>query len=143
MLPIASALLLAAPAEAYVYVGNPPLTLQVVRTEGDLVAGSAVLLGVRVHTCGGGYTDYLVDEGIDPTETWTTTIAGGDLCGVTVRWDSDVLVATSSFEVRYEYPTSAIVLTGAAYDPVALAPLVVESGTFSGSSPKVRVTLGG
>jgi hypothetical protein len=141
MLPFITAL--TAPAAAYVYIGNPPLTVQVLRSEGDLTSGSAWLRGVRVHTCGGGYTDYTADVAIDPTEGWSTTITGGDLCGVTVRWETDVVVASSAFELAYEYPTSAVELTGSAYDQVALTPFVVESGTFSGSNPKVRITIGG
>ena len=141
MLPFITALY-AAPAEAYVYVGNPVLGIRIVRTEGDLVSGSAWLTGVRVHHCGGGYDDYAADELVDPTDGWSTTIEGGDLCGVTVRWDSDVLVDSSSFELRYEYPSTSIVLTGASSDETALTPFVTVSGTFSGSTPELSVTIG-
>ncbi len=128
-------------AHAFVYVGNPPLTLQVVREEGDLSSGSVEVTGVRVHRCGGGYTDYPIDELVDPTEPQTLVIAGGDLCAVSVGWSTDLVVASAAFEVRYEHAWTTVLLTGAARDEAELAPLVVDSGTFTGSEPALRVTI--
>ena len=128
-------------ASAYVYAGNPALTIHVERNEADLLAGSGVLKGVRVYICGGGYDDYEVDESIDPVEGWSTTIEGGDLCGVAVRWDSDVDLWATSFSVRYEELVTAVTLTGASSDDVAFTPLVVTAGTFSGSAPRLVVTI--
>ncbi|MCB9687906.1 MAG: hypothetical protein H6735_22890 [Alphaproteobacteria bacterium] len=133
--------LLATPAQAFVYVGNPPLTLQVVRDEADLTSGSVDLLGVRVHKCAGGYDDYEIDEVVDPTEPFTVTIAGGNLCAVTVGWSSDLTVTNGSFVLRYEYAYTTVMLSGAAYDEEPLVPFVVDSGTFSGSKPDLRITI--
>jgi hypothetical protein len=138
---VALLFLLFLPAHAYVYVGNPPLTVRIVRPEGDLASGSVWLLGIRVHKCGGGYDEYAADLLIDPTDGWSTQIAGGNLCSVSVRWFSDVLVLSETFEIRYEYPTTQVQLTGAAYDQSALSPFVVESGSFFGSPPQVQITI--
>ncbi len=48
-------------AHAWIYVGNPKLTVEVNRPEGDFVSGSVDLHQVRMHLCAGGYTTYAVD----------------------------------------------------------------------------------
>ena len=71
-------LALASSAHAFVFIGNPKLHLEVSRAEADLTGGDAYVDLVRVHACGGGYTDYAVEQWVDPTDGWDTTIAGGD-----------------------------------------------------------------
>lgn len=133
---------LSSQAQAYVYIGNPPLKLKVVRAEGDLISGDAVLEGVRVYYCGGGYDDYEANVSIDPTQVWTTTITGGDLCSISARWDSDVTVGSSAFEVRYEGLVTSITLTGATVDTTQWSSVQVDSGTFTGSLPQLAVQIG-
>lgn len=126
------------PAHAYVYWGNPEFKLSIDRTEGDLVSGVADLAGIRVHKCGGGYTDYVADETIDPIVPWTTTIEGGDLCAVEVLWDSVVQVWSSAFALKSNSASHVFYLEGATAQ-VPLTPFVVTGGTFSGSTPNIHV----
>src|SRR5262245_55895116 len=89
-------LLVASPAEAIIYVGNPVnLSFYVDRAQHDLVEGSVVLDTVRVRACGGGYTDYEVDALIDPVAGYDLDIAGGDYCGVSLYWSTDMELEVS------------------------------------------------
>lgn len=141
MIQLALLLALTNTADAFVFIGNPKLMVEAVRTEGDLTDGQVYLDAVRVHKCGGGYTDYPIDEWIDPVEGWETTISGGDLCGASVKWGSDLMVESSAFELRYEQMVTQVVFASAAGGEEELTPFVVESGSFSGSNPVLMVTL--
>jgi len=141
MIGIALLLALTNTADAFVFIGNPKLKIEAVRTESDLVDGEAYLDAVRVHKCGGGYTDYQIDQWIDPVEGWETTISGGNLCGASVKWGSDLLVESSSFQLRYEQVVTHVPFASVAGGEEELTPFVVESGSFSGSNPMLMVTL--
>lgn len=78
-------------AHAFVYAGNPKLTLEV-ESGDDLTDGEVTLDVVRVHACGGGSTDYQVNEEIDPVAGYELDIGGGDLCSVTLFWSDDMLL---------------------------------------------------
>ncbi|MCB9678035.1 MAG: hypothetical protein H6737_23245 [Alphaproteobacteria bacterium] len=127
-------------ADAYVFWGNPTLKLEIDRSEGDLTGGTVDLLGVRVHKCSGAYADYYADQTIDPVVGWSTTIAGGNICQVQVRWDSDGQVWSSAFTLK-----SSVLVTSVDIDaPVSSepwSPYVVASGSFSGSDPEVVITI--
>ena len=133
-------MLMMSQADAYVYWGNPELKLEIQRAEGDLLGGTADLRGVRVHKCAGGYTDYFANQVIDPVAGWTVQITGGDLCGVQVRWDSDVEVWSDTFELSSSKLIHAVSLQGTVSEG-PFAPFTVTSGAFSGSNPKVRITI--
>lgn len=126
-------------AAAYVYIGNPALGVRIEWPSGTLTQGAAKLDFVRVFACGGGYTDYQVDAWIDPVEGWSTTIDGGDPCGVGLRWDTDVFVHSSTFVLRYEEIATGFTLPGPS--TATYAPFVVVSGSFSGSDPAFLLTL--
>lgn len=133
-------LLAVAPAEAYVYWGNPEFKLEISRTEGDLIGGQVDLIGVRIYKCGGGFNDYIADATIDPTDGWTTTITGGNLCGARVFWGSDGTVWSNAFTLKSDVDRSDVPLTGTT-SSAAWEDWVVASGSFSGSSPVVKVTI--
>jgi hypothetical protein len=128
----------AAPAGATLYTGNPDLGFRVDRPQGDYTDGEVVLDKVRVHHCGGGSTDYDIDETVDPVEGYSLTISGGDHCGVTWFWDSDLDIDGSgsygTFTVRFSEASTGVTLD-TEIDPVALTPYEVVSGTMSGGGP--------
>src|SRR5690349_4510374 len=92
-----SCLMLGADASAYVYIGNPILTVVATRVQGDLTVTSGHLDTLRVHRCAGGYVDHAVDETVDLVDGWTFTLPPGDYCGVSLRWGSSVEVSNGSW----------------------------------------------
>ena len=134
--------LLSTPADAYVYAGNPKITIEVTRAEDDLTSADVWLESVKVHACDGSTpTVVTVDAATDLTQPWSTTIAGGDLCGVSVRYDSALTIDTASWSVEHDEPKTQVVFNG--WDPVTvpLTPFTVQSGTFSGNPPALILTL--
>ena len=127
-------------ANAYVFWGNPELKLEIDRKDGDLTGGDVDLLAVRVHRCGGGYDDYFANQTIDPVAGWTTTIEGGNLCSVQVRWDSDAQVWSNAFTLK----STVLIHTVSIGGPVSKAswtPFTVAAGSFSGTNPNVVITI--
>jgi hypothetical protein len=123
-------------SDAYVYWGNPKLKVDLVRAEADLDSGAADLYGVRVHQCGGGYDDYVVEDDVDPVAGFELTIDGGDLCGVELRWDSDVTAtSTGAFVLRYEQVVTAITFDATGSGEADFDPFTVDQGTHTGSTP--------
>lgn len=127
----------AAPARAYVFIGNPVAKGVVDRPAHDLVGGSATLDKVRMHRCGGGYVDYPVGASIDPTEMWSVAIDAGDWCGLSVVWDGAVSIDGPSFTVSYEEPYTSVGIDGPDPSSTPLTPFTVVDGTFSGTSPRL------
>ena len=125
-------------AHAAWYFGNPVVTFRADRPAGDYVDGSVLLDKLRVHHCGGGYTDYEVDETIDPVAVNQVGIGAGNHCALTFYWASDLDIdgfgGLGAFTVRYSEPTTTLVLD-ADIDPVALTPYSVVSGSMSSGSP--------
>jgi hypothetical protein len=128
-------------AHAYVFIGNPKASLTIERDEGDLIDGSALIDTVRVHACGGGYTDVTVDTWIDPVAGWQFTLPSGDLCGVSVRWGDDVLLDAPTFTLRYEQLATHVPFTSSTGGEVVLSPLTVDSGTWTGAAPRLVISV--
>jgi hypothetical protein len=133
--------MLATDASAYVYIGNPIVTVVATRLQGDLTTTAGHLDTLRVHKCAGGYVDYEVDQTIDLVDGWTSTIAPGDYCGVSLHWGSSLEISNGSWTAEYDEPYTAFPVDG--LDPVAqsLTPFTITSGTFSGNAPKLVVTV--
>ena len=133
-----SLLLLTPKAEAVIYVGNPDLGFRIDRPADDYVGGTVTLTKVRVSHCGGGFTDYAVNQTLDPVAVYTLPIAAGDHCSVTYYWGSALLIdgegSQGLFTVRYAQATTTVTLK-ADIDPVALSPYSVVSGSMSGGAP--------
>jgi hypothetical protein len=137
-----SLLLLAFPAHAIIYGGNPGVVIHADRPQHDLVGGAVKLGKVRMHYCAGGGADYPVGEWIDPVEGWVVPIAPGDYCGVTTFWDSaltlDVNGQDGSFGVAY---TQSFTDTPLPTQPVVLTPISVVYGIIYGGNPGLVVTI--
>ncbi|MES2641728.1 MAG: hypothetical protein V4850_19705 [Myxococcota bacterium] len=138
--------LLVADAHASVYIGNPALWVHVDRPAHDFTAADVLLEGIEVHYCGGGSTEYPVDEIIDPVAGWGMEIGGGNLCGVTFHWDSVLVIDGTrngtSFSVGFgNASANTYVPIGSTIWPVALTPVQVLAGTFPAGSPLLLMTL--
>jgi hypothetical protein len=127
-------------ADALIYSGNPDWSFYVDNTGGTLTGGEVWLNKVRIHRCDGGYTEYAVQQSVDPVVGHTVVdITGGDLCAATMYWGSDMELSGSGFTLRYAENTTTVSL-----DPLSaawLTPYDVTSGTLSGGAPKLFVTL--
>lgn len=131
------------PAEAIIYAGNPHLDLTVQRAEADLDSGEVDLAKLRLHACGGGYTDHEVDETIDPVAGYGLDIDAGDWCAVTVYWDTAMVLDAdngSPFTLEVDHASTYVPLS-ASIQPVDLVPFDVVSGSVSGSAPSLRVEI--
>ena len=130
-------------ARAWIYCGNPDLGFRVDRPAHDYTYGSVYLSKVRVYNCGTGYTDYTVNETIDPTVGHTLGITGGDLCSAVAYWGSTMVIhgngSSGAFTVEYSETTTTVDLDHATIPPVQLTPYEVTSGTMSGGSPWLGV----
>lgn len=140
---LAATSMVASPAHAVIFAGNPQLEFHVSRPAGDIVEAGGHVDKVLVHPCGTStWTEVTVDADIDLVEGVIVTIPGGDLCHVAVVWGSDVTVAAQSgsnaFVARYADGLTVVAL-GTTIDPVDLTQLQVVSGTFYGGSPKLSV----
>jgi hypothetical protein len=131
-------------AHAVIYTGNPDLGFRVDRPADDYIDGTVDLAKVRVHHCAGGYTDYTVDDTIDPVQVNHVAIAAGNECGLTFYWDSNLDIdgygSLGAFTVRYSEATTYVPLS-TDIDPVALTPYTVVSGSMSGGSPWLMVSI--
>jgi len=88
-----AAALLAPPAQAVIYGGNPHINFTVDRPQHDLDSGEVDIKRVRFHYCGGGYTDAVVNEtDVDIVDGWGVDFAPGDYCAVKVYWDTEMLL---------------------------------------------------
>ncbi|MFT4624535.1 MAG: hypothetical protein ACI8PZ_003194 [Myxococcota bacterium] len=141
-LAVLAAFTVATPAHAYVFGGNPKVVLEVDRPAGDLTSADVWLASVKVHSCAGGTpTVVLVDAAVDLTQPWTATVPGGDLCGVSVHYDSAMEVTHNGWTVSHDEPKTQVVLNGWNSVSVPLVPFTVEQGTFSGVAPQLVLTL--
>ena len=128
-------------AHAWVYIGNPKLTVTVDRPQHDLLAADAVIEGVRVHRCGGGFDDYSVGASYDLVDGYGLDIEGGNLCGVSVDWSDELLVETPTASLSYDEPSTSVTLDGTDASWSLLTPFVVEEGTMSGAPPRMVVVI--
>ncbi len=133
-------LLVAPPAAAVTYDGTPWLTFHVDRPAGDYVGGEVDLTGVRVHHCGGGYTDVAVNDTFDPVAGGGFAVPSGDHCSLTFAWGSALEIDGPSFTVSYSETTTAVPLD-TPIDAVYLSPYTVVSGSMSGYGPWLYVTI--
>ncbi len=134
-------LLCSTQAHAWIYSGNHKVSILVDRPEADLDAATVVLDRIRMHKCGGGYTDYEIDQSIDAASGWSTTVSGGSLCGISFDWDTDMLIDTQDWSATYsEYRTSQT-LDGTETVWTALTPFTVTEGQFFGKAPRLYVSL--
>jgi len=135
-----AALAAAVPASAFIFVGNPHLTLQVI--EADIDEGSVFLDKVRVHPCGGGHTDYSVQETIDPVEGYTLEIAGGDICDVTLFWGGVMTLegedSNGAFTLEVDDGPTGLNIDGTGSDSVSL-PYDQTSGFIFVGNPHLHV----
>jgi len=100
---------------------------------------------IRVHNCGGGYTDYAMSgERINIPFATDSGIAkgivAGNYCGLTFYWGSEIDINGSGFTVEYSEATTAVALN-TVIDPVYLSPYTVISGSMSGLGPWLHVTI--
>ena len=100
----------------------------------------ANLIGVRVYDCEGNWTNYDAFTTIDPVEGWDTTIDGGDLCHVMVRWNTEVEITHSSWVLEYDEADTTLAIAGET-SSTPLTPYTVTEGTMSGSDPDLIVTI--
>lgn len=136
---------LAGPVTAwgYVWFGNPQgVVVSIERPEDDLASATAAVTAVRMHACGGGYTDYPVGATLDLTDPITVEIDAGAWCGASVRWGSAVTVSNGSWTTSYTEPYTSVTIDEDPEDAsVALTPFDVVSGSFSGNAPRLRIHL--
>jgi hypothetical protein len=142
MLTILTTLVLSTAAHAAIYAGNPEMTIKVDRAAHDFATGDVELWKFVVHSCGGGALTYYVNDAIDPVAGWVTHIQGGDLCGITLYWNSSMLIDGSggAFTIAYTHATTEVSI-GATIPSVALSPVQVISGSYSGGSPALWLKL--
>lgn len=127
---------------AIVHGGNPNLHIHVDQAAGYLTQGSVDLDKVRVESCGGGFTDYQVDQSIDPVAGFDLSISGGDLCGVELFWDSEMMLDGSgpqgAFSLSYDQTSTWIALPA---QPQALTPWTPETGIVHGGNPNIYLSI--
>ena len=131
--------LLGTPAHAWQWTGNPTLTLWVDReVTSDLDSADVGLGEVRVHRCEGGYDAYPVDDEVDLVEGLSVSIEGGDLCGVSVWFDTALVIRQSAdgFQYTFQQLSKGVVLD-AEVGPysAALTPVAIEVGPLDGLGP--------
>ena len=133
---------LVASAHAGIYGGNPGISVWADRAQHDMNDGYAKLGKVRVHICGGNtVVDYTVDEEIDPVEGYTVTVNGGDFCGVTFFWDTDVTIhggTGTGWGIAYT-PSSTYLPISTMVAP--LTPFNLLYGVIYGGNPELHMSI--
>lgn len=133
--------LVAAPAHAMIYGGNPDITMWADRAQHDMIDGYVKLGKVRVNLCGGGVVDYVVNAEIDPVEGYTVNVAGGDFCGVTLFWDTDMTInggTGTGWGIAYT-PSSTYVPIASMVAP--LTPFTLLYGVIYGGNPDFHIAI--
>lgn len=139
--PLLLPVFLASPAEAVIYGGNPDLDVEIQRLSSDLTSGSGYLVKVRVYECDTlDFVDYPVGQTVDPVAGFSVEIQGGDLCGATLFWADDVLLAGADFVMAYGDHTTNV-LFGEPIAPVALTPIEVVYGDPGGVAPRLYASV--
>jgi len=128
-------------AHAYIFVGNPEAGIQLVVPGATLTYADADVDYVRVHKCGGGYDQFDVDDTVDLAAGFTVAIDPGDLCGVSVKWASDVDFGASGFDATYSEGHTSVTLDGSPSTVwTGLTPFTVVSGDLP-AMPRLVVTV--
>ena len=133
--------LFALSAHAYIFVGNPEANIKMVVPGTALSYADADVDYVRVHKCGGGYNQYDVSDTVDMVTGFTVDIDPGNLCGVSVKWDSDVDFGATGFDATYAESYTSVTLDGSPSTVwTGLTPFTVVSGEVPGL-PRLVVTV--
>jgi hypothetical protein len=122
------------------YSGTPIVDFRVDRPADDYIDGTVTLTKIRVHACGGGYTDVTVGQTIDPVAVQSVQIPAGDHCQLTFYWSTSLDIDGPTYTVRYSSSTTAVPLS-ADIEPVYLSPWSVVSGSMSGGGPWLLVDI--
>ena len=142
---LAVGVLIPANSDAWVFQGNPGLSIWVDRSLNDLDSAEVTIDSVRVHKCAGGYNSYDVDQTLDLTGTLTVTIDAGDYCGVSVQYGTTMRIeqtGSAGFVVDYEEANTSIELDDASgTGSSALLPLDVIQGPAGGGAPRLYVDI--
>ena len=129
----------ASPAHAHSYSGTVILELTMDRTEADFVSGTVHVDKVRVHACDSSYVDYPVDQTVDPVLGFGVLVSGGDLCGATWYFDSDIEIDGYDSKFGAFSLVSTDTTAWSSLEPTLVwTPLTsfsVTSGTMGGSGP--------
>lgn len=130
-----------APSPGFVFVGNPVAKLRIDRPAQDLASAEVTVERVRLHACGGGATDFWVEQEVDLTEELEVAVAAGDWCGLSVAWGGEGRIEGPSWVLSHDEPTTSVEIDSA--DPVSapLTPFTVVSGSFSGNAPRLYVRI--
>jgi len=133
--------LIAPPAQAVIYGGNPHITFTADRLEADLDEGDVTIEKVRMHYCGGGYTDITVDEQVDLVAGWGLDFAPGNYCAVKLFWDTDLLLDgtdtnNNAFTISHDAAFTHIGLTTGS-STVALSQVDWIVGVIYGGNPHI------
>lgn len=116
-------------AHAYIFVGNPEAGVRLEVPGASLTYADADVDFIRVHQCGGGYTQFEVDAAVDLVAGFTVDIDPGNLCGVSVKWASDVDFGGSGFDATYSEGHTSVTLGGSPSTVwTGLTPFTVVSG---------------
>lgn len=138
-------LTIAVPSQAVVYTGNPDLGFWVQRPANDLTGGTVTIYKVRIHKCDSTYVDYVLNDTIDDVVDGYTVnnIIGGDLCGATWFWSTDMFLdgySSGPFTIEYDDNTTTMVFASPLV-PTALTPYTVIEGSAPGTGPKLYATI--
>lgn len=136
-------LAVATPAWAYVWFGNPSnVIVRIDRAAGDITSATGTLAAIRMHACGGGSTDFAVNQTLDLTTPYTRTVSPGAWCGVSAVWASEVEISNGSWTVVHdEALTSLEIEANPEQGSTAMTPFDVTAGTFSGFAPRLYFTV--
>ena len=129
-------------SSAIVHGGNPNVHFHVDQAPGYLTQGSVDLDKVRVEYCAGGFSDYTVDETIDPVAGFDLSISGGDLCSIELFWDSEMMLdgagPLGAFSLNYNQTSTWVPLPA---QPQALTPWTPEAGIVHGGNPNIYLSI--
>lgn len=131
-----SLLALALPAHAVVYGGNPGITVRIAHVPDDLDYGVATAVKVRLHACGGGFTDYWIGEAVDPVAGFTIPVDAGNWCAAVVYWEDEPVLYGNSYVIAATETShgGALVANGPTLDPFYHT---VIQGVVYGGNPEV------
>lgn len=129
---------LATPAQATLYAGNPKLAVLMDHASGELLEGDATLERVQLHACGGGGPTLQLGVYFDPVAGLRVPIPAGDWCAVTLEWDGVTTLYAQSWTGESDAPGTWSDLDLQTPAP-ALAPFWITEGTPQGGNPRVVV----
>ena len=131
------------PARAIIYGGNPTLTVHIERAEGDLDGGLASPQKVRLHACGGGYTDFAIGGTVDPVEGFSVPVVAGNWCGIVLFWEEPTTLWGENSSGPWEITVHDPAHGGALGSSPTVVPLyfTVEEGIIYGGNPTLVLSI--